>query len=119
MMVGAATVFVVADIAKSTEHYRDVLGFAVTFEYGTPTFYVCLCRDEIALRLLAASQTRRRSGNGGICIFVRDVDAVYAELAARGAGIVKPPQNYDYGMRDFDVVDPDGNQLTFGTGSEA
>ncbi len=23
---------------------------------------------------------------------------------------------YDYGMRDFDVVDPDGNQLTFGMG---
>src|ERR1700680_4387589 len=27
MMVGAATVFVVTDIAKSTEHYRDVLGY--------------------------------------------------------------------------------------------
>jgi hypothetical protein len=27
MMIGAATVFVVTDIAKSTEHYRDVLGF--------------------------------------------------------------------------------------------
>jgi hypothetical protein len=30
MMVGAATVFVVMDIAKSAEHYRDVLGFTVT-----------------------------------------------------------------------------------------
>ena len=119
MMVGAATVFVVADIAKSTAHYRDVLGFTVTFEYGTPTFYVCLCRDEVALHLLAASRTRRHPGNGGICIFVRDVDAVHAELAARGAGTVKPPENYDYGMRDFDVIDPDGNQLTLGTGSAA
>jgi hypothetical protein len=27
MMVGAATVFVVTDRAKSTEHYREVLGF--------------------------------------------------------------------------------------------
>jgi catechol 2,3-dioxygenase-like lactoylglutathione lyase family enzyme len=119
MMVGAATVFVVADIAKSTEHYRDVLGFTITFEYGNPTFYVCLCRDEVALHLLSASQTRRLPGNGGICVFVRDVDAVHAELAARGARIVKPPQNYDYGMRDFDLTDPDGNQLTFGTGSAA
>jgi catechol-2,3-dioxygenase len=56
MMVGAATVFVVTDIANSTEHYRDVLGFTVTFEYGTPTFYVCLCREEVALHLLSASQ---------------------------------------------------------------
>jgi uncharacterized glyoxalase superfamily protein PhnB len=52
-------------------------------------------------------------------VFVRDVDAVYAELAARGARIVKPPQNYDYGMRDFDLIDLDGNQLTFGMGSAA
>ena len=118
MMVGAATVFVVADIAKSTAHYRDALGFAVTFEYGTPTSYVCLCRDEVALHLLSASRTSRLPGNGAICVFVRDVDAVHAELVVRGASILKPPQNYDYGMRDFDVVDPDGNQLTFGTGSE-
>src|SRR3954453_22714432 len=64
MMVGAATVFVVTDIAKSTEHYRDVLGFTVTFEWGTPTFYVCLCRDEVALHLLASRQTSRLAGNG-------------------------------------------------------
>jgi hypothetical protein len=57
------------------------------------------------LHLLSASQTSRLSGNGGICVFVRDVDAVYAELAARGARIVKPPQNYDYGTRDFDLID--------------
>ena len=117
MMVGAATVFVVGDMPKSVEYYRDVLGFTVTFQYGNPTFYVCLCRDEVALHLVAASKTKRLAGNGGICVFVKDVDVVHAELAARGAKIIKPPQNYDYGMRDFDLVDLDGNQLTFGTGS--
>ena len=38
-------------------------------------------------------------------MFVRDVDAVHAELEARGVRIVKPPQNYDYDMRDFDLID--------------
>jgi hypothetical protein len=42
------------------------------------------------------------------------VDSLHAELTARGAKVVKPPQDYDYGMRDFDVLDPDGNQLIFG-----
>jgi catechol 2,3-dioxygenase-like lactoylglutathione lyase family enzyme len=116
-VVGAATVFVVSDIAKSVEHYRDVLGFTVTFQYGTPMFYACLCRDEVALHLLSARQTKRLPGNGGICVFVRDVDGMHAELAARGANVIKPPQDYDYGMRDFDVVDLDGNQLTFGVES--
>lgn len=113
-LAGAATVFVVKDIAASIAHYRDVLGFTVTFEYGTPLFYACLCRDEVALHLLAAHRTGRLPGNGAICVFVDDVDGIHAELATRGANVLKPPQDYDYGMRDFDVVDLDGNQLTFG-----
>jgi catechol 2,3-dioxygenase-like lactoylglutathione lyase family enzyme len=117
MMVGAATVFVVNNIAESIAYYRDSLGFTVTFQYGSPTFYACLCRDEVALHLLAAHQTKRLPGNGGICVFVRDVDQAHADLASRGAKVIKAPQNYDYGMRDFDVVDLDGNHLTFGMGS--
>jgi predicted enzyme related to lactoylglutathione lyase len=114
LMVGAATVFVVSDIAQSAEHYRAVFGFTVTFQYGSPAFYVCMCRDEVALHLLAARKTKQSPGNGGICVFVSDVDAVHAELVARGAKVIKAPQNYDYGMRDFDIVDLDGNHLTFG-----
>ena len=114
MMIGAATVFIVSDITKSIEHYRDTLGFKVTFQYGKPTFYACLCRDEVALHLLAGHKTKQLPGNGGICVFVKNVDGVYAELTERGAKVIKPPQNYDYGMRDFDVVDLDGNHLTFG-----
>jgi len=114
MLTGAATVLTVRDIAASVAHYRDVLGFDVTFQYGDPTFYACLCRDEVDIHLLAAHQTRRLPGNGAICVFVEDVDALHAELAARGAMVVKPPQDYDYGMRDFDILDPDGNQITFG-----
>src|SRR5947209_6205580 len=107
MMTGAATVLTVRDIATSIAHYRDVLGFKVTFQYGAPTFYVCLCRDEVSLHLLAAQETKRLPGNGGVAVFVKDVDALHAELSARGANVLKPPQDYAYGMRDFDVIDPD------------
>lgn len=119
MMVGAATVFVVRDITASVAHYRDALGFDVTFEYGEPIYYACLCRDEVQLHLLAGSATKRLPGNGGLCIFVRDVDAAHAELAARGAQVIKPPADYAYGMRDFDVTDLDGNQITFGMQSQS
>ena len=118
MMVGAATVFTVRDIDASIAHYRDVLGFDVTFEYGKPTFYACLCRDAVNLHLIASGRTERLPGNGAICIFVSDVDKVYDELRGRKARVVKEPQTYPYGMRDFDVLDPDGNQLVFGMESE-
>ncbi|MET3339532.1 MULTISPECIES: VOC family protein [Bradyrhizobium] len=85
MMAGSAIVFVVSDIAASLAYYRDVLGFEVTFEYGAPLSYACLCRDVVALHLLAAARTKRLPGQGGLCIFVRDVDQLYAELSGRGA----------------------------------
>lgn len=119
MMAGSATVFVVSDIAASLAYYRDVLGFQVTFEYGQPLSYACLCRDEIAVHLLASSRTKRLPGHGAICVFVRDVDQIYAEVSGRGAKLLNQPEDRDYGMRDFDVVDADGNQLTFGMGTDA
>ena len=119
MMVGAATVFVVSDIDASLAYYRDALGFQVTFEYGSPLSYACLCRDEVALHLLSAPATKRLPGHGGFCIFVQDVDRVYTELSGRGAMLINQPQDRDYGMRDFDAVDADGNQITFGMGADA
>jgi hypothetical protein len=32
----AATLFVVQDVLRSVEHFRDVLGFRVEFTYGEP-----------------------------------------------------------------------------------
>ena len=114
MLTGAATVFTVRDVERSLAFFRDVIGFDITFRWGDPTFYACLCRDDVALHLIADKQAKRPAGNGAICIFVRDVDAVHAELAARGAQLPQAPQDYDYGMRDFNMVDPDGNQISFG-----
>lgn len=120
MLVGAATVVTVTDIDASMAYYCDVLGFDVTFDYGEPIFYAGLCRDEVMLHLRAAAQQPSWvSGNGAVAIFVDDVDALHDELAARGARIVKPPQDYAYGMRDFDVDDLDGNRLTFGMPSKS
>lgn len=120
MLVGSAPVLTVRDIVASVEHYRDVLGFDVTFQYGTPLFYACLCRNDVNVHLISAKRTKRLPGNGAVAIFVDDVDALHAELAAKGAKVVRAPENYDYGMREFSVVDLDGNELFFGmgTGSE-
>ena len=113
-VTGAATVFVVTDVARSTAYYRDALGFAVAFEYGAPIYYVCLCRDDVDLHLIDARQTERRAGHGGLCLFVTDVDKLHAELVARGACPITAPEDRPYGMRDFNLRDPDGNHLTFG-----
>ena len=114
---GAATVFVVKDVLRSVEHYRDVLGFHTEFTYGQPTFYAGVERDGVVIHLQAASETKRRPGHGAVNVFVTDVDALYEELKSRGARTLNEPKDYPYGMRDFDIHDLDGNQLCFGTES--
>jgi uncharacterized glyoxalase superfamily protein PhnB len=118
-LVGAATVFVVQDVRRSVEHYRDVLGFRAEFTYGDPVFYAGLERDNVVIHLQAAGETKRQPGHGAVYVFVTDVDALYRELSARGARTLGEPKDYPYGMRDFDVHDLDGNQLGFGMESPA
>lgn len=110
----AATLFVVNDVPKSIAHYRDVFGFDVVFTYGEPVFYGGVRRDDVVIHFQAASQTRRSAGHGAANIFVTEVDELHAEMQSRGARILQQPGNRAYGIRDFDVLDLDGNQLSFG-----
>jgi uncharacterized glyoxalase superfamily protein PhnB len=113
-LCAAATLFVLKDVLQSVEHYRDVLGFRVEFTYGEPAFYAGVERDNVAIHLQAASETKRQPGHGAINVFVTGVDALYQELKSRGARTMEEPADRPYGMRDFDIVDLDGNQLCFG-----
>ena len=114
----AAVVFVVEDVLRSVEHYRDGLGFHTEFTYGQPTFYAGVERDGVVIHLQAASETKRQPGHGAINIFVTDVDALYQELGSRGARTLDQPKDYPWGMRNFHVHDLDGNQLCFGMASK-
>jgi catechol 2,3-dioxygenase-like lactoylglutathione lyase family enzyme len=118
MMRGSTTVMTVRNVAESLAYYRDKLGFEVAFEYGNPTFYVGVCSGEVSLHLVDGSKTPRQPGHGAVVIFVDDVDALHADLVKRGAKVLKAPQDYDYGMRDFDVADLDGNMIFFGMESK-
>jgi len=56
-LCGAATVFVVQEVLRAVEHYRDVVGFHTEFMYGEPTFYAGVERDGVVIHLQAASET--------------------------------------------------------------
>lgn len=68
-------------------------------------------RDAITVLLIA--RTERHKGIGSFYAFVADVDSLYAELSASGASILGPPVSYPWGLRDFRVLDPEGNRITF------
>src|SRR5262245_730086 len=114
MMRHSVSVFTVSNIAESIAYYRDKLGFTVAFEYGSPTSYVGLREGDVSLHLISATRNKRQPGRGAVSIFVDDVDALHAELVKRGAKVLTEPRDEDYGIRDFDVTDLDGNMIYFG-----
>jgi len=114
MMHAGTTVFTVRDVVASLAYYRDRLGFDTAFEYGDPVSYAGVCSGDVTLHLISSSRTPRQPGHGAVAIDVDDVDALHADLTKRGARVLKAPANYDYGLRTFDVADPDGNMIFFG-----
>ena len=109
---GVAPVFYVEDLAASLRHYTEVLGFTEKFQYGG--FYAGLERGDALLHLSATKTPRRALGGACAYFFCDDVDAYHAEVKSKGAKIETELETYEYGMRDFNIEDPDGNLLTFG-----
>ena len=118
-LLAFAAVFTVADVARSIAHYVDRLGFRVEFRLGDPPSYAIIERDALSLHLMPVRQAPETLGRSSVYVFVADVDALHDELRGRGGPIEVAPADFDYGMREFSVRDPDGNRLTFGCESRA
>jgi len=109
----AATTFMVSDIDKSLAFYKDVLGFTEDFRFGN---YAGINHGDVLVHLSQnGNPNSKPAGSGVMYIFCDEVDDFYHEITAKGAKTQRPPQDYEYGMRDFIVEDPDGNLIGFGT----
>lgn len=117
----ATPILHVPDGQKAADYYKDVLGFTLAWGMGDPLTFCKMERGKVEIFLFQtpeeASNTYRAKLSpqfADLYLFVRDVDAIYAELKERGADCLAEPKDYDYGMRDFNVRDLNGYILTFG-----
>lgn len=102
------------DVAAAVAHYRDVLGFGVNYQQAD---LGVMYRDDVTVLLVprGASQSGRPESEGHAFaeFYVRDADALFADLRARGANVLGTPVSHPWGLRDFSVLDGDGNRLAF------
>jgi len=111
------SVLSVANIQRSMLFYTVRMGFEVTFEWGDPTDYVIIQQANIKIHLSENKKLYTTSNmSRAIYVFTSKVEQLYADFKAKGIENISTPQETDYGMVDFDVIDPDGNILTFGCG---
>ena len=121
-ILSIAPYFLVRDVVKAAEYYRDALGFGYTQFWGEPACFCMPQRDGLIIMLSQAADpsivrpnSKVRAETWDAYIWVKDADALYAEVKARGAIIAYDPHLQDYGNREFGVLDLDGYVLAFGS----
>jgi catechol 2,3-dioxygenase-like lactoylglutathione lyase family enzyme len=109
----------VRDITASAAFYRDRLGFATDFLYGTPAFYGSVSRGGVCLHLRFVRRPNfvelaaREESLILASIEVSDVFGLFEELKERGAAFAQVPTKQEWGGTDLHVRDPDGNVISF------
>jgi catechol 2,3-dioxygenase-like lactoylglutathione lyase family enzyme len=96
------------DVAAAVAHYRDVLGFHINYQQVD---LGVMDRDAITILLIA--RTPRHTGIGSAYFYIANADALHAELTAKGANVRGEPVSHPWGLREFLVLDPEGNELRF------
>ena len=103
-------IFNVRELRASQRYFRDLLGFKVDWEHGSPPSFGSVSRSEAAIFMCQGCQG---SPGAWVFIFTADVDKLHRELASRKAIVKTPPTNMPWDMREMQVADLDGNVMRF------
>jgi uncharacterized glyoxalase superfamily protein PhnB len=114
----------VANLAKSSLWYQDVLGFAHVFTMpgpgGNPALVHLRWLKYADLLLRAGPSIESMKGIGitlNFAMMDRSLDALAARARESGAHFIQEPGDRPWNARDFTLTDPDGFALTFTRGA--
>jgi len=105
------------DKAATRAYYVGLLGFR---QLGTADFpdYLMVTRDGIEIHFFLFRDLDPLTNYGQVYIRTENIDVLYDEMRKTAAGIhpngalqLKP-----WGQKEFSMLDPDNNLLTFGQG---
>lgn len=105
------------DKAITHEYYKNQLGFQV---FGTGDFdhYLMIHKEGVEIHFFVFRDLDPKENYGQVYIRTNDINGLYQSFLDRGVAIhpnghleTKP-----WGQREFSLLDPDNNLLTFGQG---
>jgi DNA-binding MarR family transcriptional regulator len=103
-------IFPVRDMAAALAHYAT-LGFE-TSAYEGGDGYGFANRDRLSIHLALEPEHHSAS----TYLYVRDADALFEEWSQPGiGGLTRPVGLMPYGLREGSHIDPDGNEIRFGS----
>ena len=121
------------DVERLLAHYVDVLSFELVHRQpdDAPADFCILKLGDAQIMIAGTPGTEMiegrndgrllgkvvprigRPGPISVYISVDDVDAYHRGLTAAGADVIEPIWDAPWGLRQFSVLDPDGNLTTF------
>lgn len=112
--------FVVEDVVKTAEYYRDMLGFEVLgYFWEDPPVFAMVGRDDVVFHFgkidegneMRVNTDIRRDIGHDAYIFTNDIQALFEEFREKGVDIVEGPIQRVYNCIEVIIRDCNGFQL--------
>ncbi len=99
--------------AITQDYYVNKLGFKVSGDYGD---YLILTKDQIEIHFFEFKALDPKNNYGQVYIRLKAIDEIYQSFITHGVEIHPngPLETKPWGQKEFALLDPDFNLLTFG-----
>lgn len=113
--------FVVHDVVKTAEYYRDVLGFTILDYFLDPPVYSRVERNGVEIHFgkadgdeISVNESVRKGLGNDAYIIVSDIQKLHEEFVERDVEIIEGPIKRVYGSIEIIIEDCNGFKLAFG-----
>jgi len=113
--------FVVPDVVRTAEYYRDKYGFEILGYFLDPPVFAIVRRNGVEIHFgksdrgeIKVNDSVRKGLGTDAYIFISDIIGLHEELKTRGANIIEGPVERPYDRTEITVVDENGYQIVFG-----
>ncbi|MGB5560370.1 MAG: VOC family protein [Paracoccaceae bacterium] len=101
----------VPSVEETCAWYVDRLGFADRFLWGEPPTHGAILLGNACVHFWKGIP---QTGENWIYFDIDNLDAMYRRANSTGVKITKHPEDYPWGMREFNATDLNGYNIRFG-----
>jgi predicted enzyme related to lactoylglutathione lyase len=99
------------DLERSLEFYGETLGLAIFREYASGDSRGVVFFMGGGFLEVTGQSDQRPGDTMQLWLQVRDIQAAFAELSAKGVPVVHEPARMPWGLDEMWIEDPDGVQI--------
>ena len=101
----------VPSVEATCNWYIERLGFSLRFLWGEPAHHGAILLGEACVHFWEGPP---QLSENWLYFDINNLEAMYQRALSNGVEITKTPEDYPWGMREFNAVDLNGYKIRFG-----